>query len=1726
MTTKLTEPVSADRAEVINGRYRLLEPLGQGAQGTVYRVADLFQAGRIKVLKAIHLAADSEAVDRLRWEFVRLARLDHPRLLRVFDLDVAQDASTLQAGQLFFTAEHSAGKIPTAWMPDLGQRRRVALLWRILTDVASALDHIHSKGLVHGDIKPDNLLCTAHGDVKLIDLGLATVADALGAGDVAGTIAHLAPETLAGCPDARADLYALGSTIYTLASGTLARGAGMAKGVPVGDRIRALLEQEPAPLRSLEPTLPEGLCALVDGLLARAPEARPGSARSLLEQIARKRRTVSLALVQEDDGLPLLAVGVVGRDGLIDDVCRVVGARFEPATSPEGLPAVVLLRGGAGSGRSTVLGEVVRRLQLRAAVGELRPLTHAEGATLVQAVRPLMRSAPPPNLDEGGLAELIVGLEEKVADRHTLLVIQQGEEEVAPLSRFFALLRRDPGLRLGRLAVVVRVGRDTALDTGGMALDRTLEPLGRGAVATLLGRALGEVTPEAYVSEVLEASGGLPGIMVELLRAAWAEAGDRRRVTALPVAALMGEGLVGVAAGRLAKLPARERRMALGLGLASRAIPLGWAAELAGLTPVEAWEALELLQHHGVVSLAEGRVSLAHQAYGAALIAAEPETCLALQHQLAGLYAPLAEAGDEEALIAQVGHLAAGPPDPALGALLMTAARKCAGSGKWGQAADLLALGRKGLAPEHRVAGALALAEARVKSGAYDDGLAVLEALGRRLAPEAMLEAAMIRGLALQRRGDLAASREVLREALETAREKGLVRGKVIGGQGQDRTVETEAVLGRVLIGLGELDAATALCAEVAQAPAGLAGVPLLEIGGLARLHRGELEAAGRFFDEAVRRAEAGEDEALLTRALGFTGMLRQLAGALSEAAEYYERACRLAEQRHDLHGAALYAGNLGAVLKDQGRLGEALEPCVLSVRRMMQLGRTGELPAALFNLGNLLLSLGDLSGAIRELTLMAQEADRIGAPLMQGYLLLLGSDVLRRAAAEGRGLPPGLPAVVHDRRPARLAQQAAKVFADLGAAREEAYATLAELESWAAEGRPERAVEASDRLARLLQQLEDPFVSHLAAIARGRLALSGFQDRDAASRLSLAVAFFREASMRELHWRAEVVSAALAEQQGRHDDARRGLQAAGELERAHGEQLPETYQDLRDRDPDAGLMARLEQTLGAAGALASLVPAARQSQTLSREHETAQLRRLHGINKRINSELRLPILLELVLDAVLELTDAERGFILLMNDEDRLEVRIARNMDRQTLAQGEFSHSIAEQAAQRGEAVITVDAALDERFSDAVSVHGLRIRSVLAVPLRVKGRVVGTVYVDNRLRRGAFNDDDLALVQDFSEQAAIAIENARLHEEVRSRTAQIEHLNRELASKVARQEAEIAEMRTEIRQNQEALQVRYDYSNIIGHTPSMTELFHLLDRITDVDLPVVVQGDSGTGKELVARAIHFNGRRKDRPFVSENCGAVPETLLESILFGHVRGAFTGADRDRRGLFEVAHGGTLFLDEVGEMSPAMQTKLLRVLQEGELRRVGGDKTHTVDVRIIAASAQELAALVEAKKFRQDLYYRLNVLQVKLPLLRERSQDVPLLVRHFIGKYSPDRTRRVARAALDRLMAYHWPGNVRELENEIQRALALGGDLLSLEDLSPAVRGGGSSGQPVPDDLDLRAHVEHLERDLLRKALERTGSNQTQAAKLLGLSRFGLLKKLKRYGMLHRVANSG
>ncbi len=537
------------------------------------------------------------------------------------------------------------------------------------------------------------------------------------------------------------------------------------------------------------------------------------------------------------------------------------------------------------------------------------------------------------------------------------------------------------------------------------------------------------------------------------------------------------------------------------------------------------------------------------------------------------------------------------------------------------------------------------------------------------------------------------------------------------------------------------------------------------------------------------------------------------------------------------------------------------------------------------------------------------------------------------------------------------------------------------------------------------------------------------------------------------------------------------------------------------------------------------------------------RLRTFARVTKALLSETELLALLRLIVDSALALVGGERGFVLMtgkgnpgtsedIKDPREMKVRVARSFDRTDIPvpATRISMGITGRVLESGRPLLSVDAGRDERFSAMASVEELRLRSVICFPIQLEGRTEGVLYLDNRMQRGAFREDDLELAELLAGQAAIAIKNARLVSELRERnqrllqsSEQIQSLNEQLGRKVRDRDSELAVVRAELGRERG----RYDYESIVGASDEMKRVFSELDRIIATELPVMIHGESGTGKELIARAIHYNGPRREKPFVVENCAALPDALLESELFGHVRGAFTGADRANTGLLEPAHGGTLFLDEIGDMSPEMQKKLLRVLQEGEVRPLGSNQVTKVDVRLLAASHEDLEQMVKAGKFREDLFYRVNVLALRLPPLRARRDDIPLLAGALLARAAREASRpapHLSHDVLAALAAYDWPGNVRELENEMRRVLLLAEDSVRIEHLTPALLTRGEASKTAAATVlplvvgDLRSAVETFERTAIDEALRRAGGNKSRAAKELGISRFALQRKLEKYGL--------
>lgn len=388
-------------------------------------------------------------------------------------------------------------------------------------------------------------------------------------------------------------------------------------------------------------------------------------------------------------------------------------------------------------------------------------------------------------------------------------------------------------------------------------------------------------------------------------------------------------------------------------------------------------------------------------------------------------------------------------------------------------------------------------------------------------------------------------------------------------------------------------------------------------------------------------------------------------------------------------------------------------------------------------------------------------------------------------------------------------------------------------------------------------------------------------------------------------------------------------------------------------------------------------------------------------------------------MDRMIEISGAESGLLILLNQTGETYFEIARNLNKADIENPQFevSRSLLQQVQHTGETICLKNALQDPSIKQTESMARLKLLSVICLPLKREDRVFGVVYLDNRSVSGIFEAETCNLISEMSDFISLAAWNAV---EKKQLTNQIKSLESKLRGK-------------------------FRFDAIIGSHPKIVELLKLISKVADTDATVLIQGESGTGKELIAQALHYNSGRRDKPFIAINCAALPENLLESELFGHIRGAFTGAVQDKIGWFERAEGGTLFMDEIGEMAPSLQVKLLRILQTGEYSKIGSTEIKRCNVRIITATSRNIQELVAQGRFREEVYYRLNIIDILIPPLRERKCDIPLLTRHFIDKYGKQYHKRdikMSREAEDCLLAYSFPGNVRELENLVQRAVVL------------------------------------------------------------------------------------
>jgi transcriptional regulator with GAF, ATPase, and Fis domain len=484
------------------------------------------------------------------------------------------------------------------------------------------------------------------------------------------------------------------------------------------------------------------------------------------------------------------------------------------------------------------------------------------------------------------------------------------------------------------------------------------------------------------------------------------------------------------------------------------------------------------------------------------------------------------------------------------------------------------------------------------------------------------------------------------------------------------------------------------------------------------------------------------------------------------------------------------------------------------------------------------------------------------------------------------------------------------------------------------------------------------------------------------------------------------------------------------------------------------------------------------------RSAELAGMMKLSDFNRRLLSIRSVPEQLEALLDAVIEVTHADKGFVIFLNDGEP-EVTAARNVEQKNITDGvrHLSDSIIRKVIETKEPLIVSDALHDSMFSGSESIMNLKLCSVMCAPLMAQGQLLGLIYVGNDSVVSLFEQSTLDVLTIFAGQGSLILQNAMLLDQ--------------LTSDRNRMAEELEDKR---------------FGDIIGSCPTLLEVYNKVEKIATTDISVLITGETGTGKELIAREVHRRSPRASGNFAVVNCGAIPENLMESELFGHVRGAFTGAVSTRQGKFQAAHGGTLFLDEIGEMPPALQVKLLRALQEKAVTKVGDTKVEQVDIRVLAATNRDLEADIRNNLFREDLYYRLNVVNLHVPPLRERGEDVVVIAKYLLDKYAKEYGAKVKGFTPNAIIAmkkYDWPGNVRQLENRIKKAVVLcDRTLVGPEDMDLFP-------EALEEVAPLSQAREEFTRRYILEVLERNNGNRTKTARDLGVDPRTIFRYLER-----------
>ncbi len=1756
---------------ILGGRYKIIEQIDQGGWGNLYLVRDDYEE-REAILKT---AVEEEEVKALENEYRILSQLRHPNIVRAFDF---YRGGILSGYRVFFTMEHIKGPKMTEAIE--ARRPDYFLFSRLMVQICQALSYMHRLGIIHGDINPGNILLQNSGagearrsySVKLVDFGHAgwfkLLSQKKGASTLRGNLGYTAPEYFSNKPvDQRADLYSLGVVAYELVTGK----NPFLMDTPLKTGM-AHLEKEVSPPREINEEVPQRLSGVIQKLLAKDPALRYRHATEVLGDLVtpmKAKRILTPTTFR-------FYSSFIGREEEFSALQRYL------SEVKNNKPQSCLIKGEFGVGKTRLLNEFEREVQIGGArifksvchhdedkayqtivelLNQMVKYLGAEASGILEKYKvQLSRLAPEFYESEEAslrnqpleiksekdkillfesLSHFIWEMTKRIVDPQNgvdplVLAVEDihfsDQSSLDYLKYFLNTLNRyedytdkEDRCHLMLLATMDDDYFETRSGMGSPGRESVhsedlysnvvnLEPFDKKSTQEMLSSMLGAANFEEVITdEAYKATSGNPLFVEEILYSmiekgvielrgeSWIFQSGKSKQHKIP------QSLQQSMEGRLEGLFKTDWEL-----LRHASVLRGdfTVEDIVGLANIDSYlvlESLSKLMNRRLITTVSAngdlRYRFSYLPMKEYIYSAIDKKTRELYHKRVAKYYEKKTQEDQEKKAGDLAYHHYHSNNYQKGALYaLRAGHQSASIYNIQQALTYyqwsLEMMRKKGALKHKFEALKSMGQLLGRTGrysesedAYNKALQIVK--NRKFSAEKISSLYMNLARLQKRKGNAEKAREIMEKGLE-----------VLPDWSKSRTgVSLKMDLAWQHIEKREIDQALEICEETlskvkSQKQMDLQKSKIYNAMGSAYLSLGKLDDARDTYRQALSLLDANKN--IDVRAVNYlnlglvffkksqyhqalehfnysleifhkTGNFFQLAkiyqflanthrelGEVAKAEEFFNLAIMIGQKMNDHRLIISSNTNLGLLFEDIGQWKKA-ESCFRKALSLAEkYNQHIEIARNLLNLGFLKQRTGRWDDALK----FFNESLEIWIRSKdQGGMADCFSHIGNIYKEKGE-----YPLAE------KFLNKSINLYSEMEAGKNLAKNTRILAEVKLAQDDVDQAVDLCDKALELAEQvghkMESSEIHHLL----GKIRLKQKQFNKARSDLDKALKFFQELdsvaglsrvylTFANLFIELKDYEKALRFSKNAVDNFQR-LEAQSELAKAQG------------------LVKKIESEM----------------QTKTQTDVYVLLDTFSQIASILNSLTEPEDLLERILEQAIRFVGAERGMIFLLDDSSgELYPQVTKNLDPKTMEDAkDYSRNIVRSTLEKNEPLFSNNALSDERFFRFRSVQMYNILSLLCVPMFIENKIIGTIYVDSRKSQDLFSERDRDFLSAFANLAAVAIDRSNYYKQ---------------------QQEEFLLFKKNVEQ-------KYSYQNlIIGNSKKMLDLFKQLPNISQSDSTVLIEGEMGTGKDLFARAIHLNSARRDKPFHPVNCAAIPESLLESQIFGHVKGSFTGAYRDQKGAFEIADGGTLFLDEIAELNFIVQSKLLRALNDGEIQKLGAGKKRKVDVRIITATNKDLIKEVKNGNFREDLFYRINVLPLRLPPLRERKDDIPILAAEFLARKMKRMNKMFkgfTREAITCLKKYNWPGNVRDLENVVEFAVVYGKPpLIKRKDLPPRIKNVSVEEVDETEEHELFSLAE-MEKKHIQRTLKKLRWRKIDAARVLGISRPTLDRKMEEY----------